>query len=127
MRVGHLEANQSEMRLDAIELAAEGSECFGEAACRDDERLFATRPALFDATDNAIDRLRLTEHDPSADAVFGASADHTRRDDELRRGQLRGASDERIERGLHARCDHAADEDAVARYAVEGGSSAHVD
>src|SRR4051812_3277680 len=114
------------MRLDAIELAAEGTEGLGKTAGRDDERRLASGPALLDAADDPVDRLRLTEHDTGANAVLGPAPNHARWHDELRRRQLRRAPDEGIERRLHARRDDAADEDAITRYAVERRGGAHV-
>src|SRR3954466_6040757 len=114
------------MRLDAIELAAEGTEGLGKTAGRDDERRLASGPALLDAADDPVDRLRLTEHDTGANAVLGPAPNHARWHDELRRRQLRRAPVEGIQRRLHARRDDAADEDGATWSAGEGWGGTHV-
>src|SRR5436190_12682422 len=123
----HLESHQRQMRLDAIEFLAQRPECLGESTRRNDDGLLLPRPTLLDSPHDPVDRLRLAEHHSGADAVLGAPANDARRDHELRRRQLRRATHERLESRLDARRDDAANEHAVARYAVERGGGPHVD
>src|SRR5438105_1082954 len=124
---GHLKPHQRQVRFDAIELAAQRAERLGETARRDDDRHLRPRPALLDPPHDAIDRIGLTEHDAGTDAVLRSPADDVRRTREFRCRELRRSPDERLEGCLYAGRDDAADKNAIARYAVEGGGRSHVD
>ena len=80
-----------------------------------------------DAAHDPVDRLGRAEHDPRADALLRARADHAARRDQLRRGKLGRAPEERLGGAAHPGRDHAAEEHAVLRDAVEGRRRAEVD
>src|SRR6478672_11048486 len=127
MREGHLESHQRQMRLHAVEFAAQSAESLGEATGRNNDGLLLPGPALFDSPHDPVDRLRLAEHHSGTNAVLRATANDIWRHDELGRRQLRRATDERLTRRLNARRNDAANENSVARYAVERGGGPHVD
>ncbi len=110
-----------------LDLADQRRDQAREAAGGDDVRRLAVRPLGLDASHDPVHGVRRAQQHTRPNRLFRPSPDGARGRREVGRGELGGASNERVRRGTDAGHDHAAEEVAVSRDAVECRGGPEVD